>query len=116
MVARFCGSVDSVRFLSAARRRLTAATIVMSVRSSEHAVHRRLKRYPAEGAEGLRNMLHPGASSKASTARKRRLTGIVRCHTRSLRLPFALWTLQRLPGHMVRQTVSTIDSYDPEVA
>ncbi len=45
--------------LLAAERRLTAAEIAEIVRASEETVRRWLKRYLAEGVEGLRDVPHP---------------------------------------------------------
>ena len=56
--------------LLAAERRLRAAEIAEIVRTSEQTVRRWLKRYLAEGVEGLRDEPHPGAPRKVrSTAR-----------------------------------------------
>jgi transposase len=47
--------------LLAAERRLVAEEIAGIVRASEETVRRWLKRYLAEGVEGLRDAPHPGA-------------------------------------------------------
>src|SRR5215211_6144515 len=52
--------------LLAAERRLTAAEIAEIVRASEETVRRWLKRYLAEGVEGLRDVPHPGAPRKVT--------------------------------------------------
>ncbi len=80
--------------LLAAEQRLTAAAIAEIVRSSEETVRRWLKRYLlAEGAEGLRDVPHPGAPTKVTTNYRERLLQAVRRRPRSLGLPFSLWTL-----------------------
>ena len=90
--------------LLAAERRLTAAEIAEIVRASEETVRRWLKRYLAEGVEGLRDMPHPGAPRKVTAEYCERLVEAVRLRPRSLGLPFSLWTLRRSADHMAEQT------------
>jgi len=90
--------------LLAAERRLTAAQIAQIVRASEETVRRWLKRYLAEGVEGLRDAPHPGAPRKVTVEYRERLVHAVRRRPRSLGLPFSLWTLRRLADHMAEQT------------
>jgi transposase len=52
--------------LLAAERRLSAAQIAQIVRTSEETVRRWLKRYLAQGVEGLRDEPHPGAPRKVT--------------------------------------------------
>src|SRR3712207_4776094 len=74
--------------LLAAERRLTAAEIAEIVRGSEETVRRWLKRYLAEGVEGLRDVPHPGAPRKVTEEEyKERLLHAVRRRPRSLGLP-----------------------------
>jgi transposase len=90
--------------LLAAERRLTAAAIAEIVRASEETVRRWLKRYLAEGGEGLRDAPHPGAPRKVTAEYRELLVHAVRRRPRSLGLPFSLWTLRRLADHMADQT------------
>jgi transposase len=91
--------------LLAAERRMTAAQIAEKiVRSSEETVRRWLKRYLAEGVEGLRDVPRPGAPRKVTTDYKERLLHAVRRRPRSLGLPFSLWTLRRLADYMAERT------------
>ncbi len=90
--------------LLAAEQRLTAAKIAVIVRTSEETVRRWLKRYLAEGAEGLRDMPHSGAPRKVTTAYREQLVHAVRRRPRSLGLPFSLWTLRRLADYLAEQT------------
>jgi len=90
--------------LLATERRLTAAPIAEIVRASEETVRRWLKRYLAEGIEGLRDVPHPGAPRKVTAEYRERLIHAVRRRPRSLGLPFSLWTLRRLADHMAEQT------------
>ncbi len=80
--------------LLAAERRMTAAEIAEIVRVSEETVRRWLKRYLAEGVEGLRDVPRPGAPRKVTADYKERLLHAVRRRPRSLGLPFSLWTLR----------------------
>ncbi len=78
--------------LLAAEQRLTAAAIAEIVRASEETVRRWLKRYLAEGVEGLRDAPHPGAPRKVTAEYLEGLIHAVRRRPRSLGLPFSLWT------------------------
>ncbi|MCA1673269.1 MAG: helix-turn-helix domain-containing protein [Actinobacteria bacterium] len=90
--------------LLAAEQRLVAAQIAGIVRSSEETVRRWLKRYLAEGVEGLRDEPHPGAPRKVTEEYREVLIHAVRRRPRSLGLPFSLWTLQRLADYMAERT------------
>ena len=90
--------------LLAAERHLTAAEIAEIVRASEETVRRWLKRYLAEGVEGLRDEPHPGAPRKVTEEYVERLIHAVRRRPRSLGIPFSLWTLQRLADYMAQST------------
>lgn len=89
--------------LLAAGRRPVAAEIAGIVRSSEETVRRWLKRYPAEGVEGLYDEPHPAAPRKVTEEYREVLIHAVRRRPRSLGLPFSLWTSQRLSGHMAER-------------
>jgi transposase len=90
--------------LLAAEQRLTAAEIAEIVRASEETVRRWLKRYLAEGVEGLRDVPHPGAPRKVTEEYRELLVEAVRRRPRSLGLPFSLWTLRRLADYMAERT------------
>jgi transposase len=90
--------------LLAAERRLTASEIAEIVRTSEETVRRWLKRYLAEGVEGLRDAPHPGAPRKVTEEYRELLVEALRRRPRSLGLPFSLWTLRRLADYMAEQT------------
>jgi transposase len=90
--------------LLAAERSLTASEIAEIVRTSEETVRRWLKRYLAEGVEGLRDVPHPGAPRKVSEEYRQILVHAIRRRPRSLGLPFSLWTLHRLADYMAEQT------------
>src|SRR3954465_8909238 len=67
--------------------------------SSEETVRRWLKRYLAEGIEGLRDTPQPGAPRKVTTEYCEQLVHALRRRPRSLGLPFSLWTLRRLADY-----------------
>jgi len=90
--------------LLAAERRLVAEEIAGIVRASEETVRRWLKRYLAEGIEGLRDAPHPGAPRKVTAEYRGQLLHAVRRRPRSLGMPFSLWTLRRLADYMAEQT------------
>ena len=90
--------------LLAAEQRMSAQQIARIVRTSEETVRRWLKRYLAEGVEGLRDAPRPGAPRKVSEEYRLMLAEAVRCRPRSLGLPFSLWTLHRLADYMAEQT------------
>jgi transposase len=90
--------------LLAAEQGLKVPQIARIVRESEATVLRWLKRYRAEGLEGLQDAPRPGRPSPLSEAYKAALLATVRRRPRSLGLPFSLWTLQRLVDYLAEQT------------
>ncbi len=92
--------------LLAAERRLVAEEIAEIVRSSEETVRRWLKRYLAEGVEGLSDAppASLGAPRKVTTEYRELLVQAVRRRPRSPGLPFSLWTLRRLADYMAERT------------
>ena len=77
--------------LLAAERGLVAAEISTIVRLSEESVRRWLKRYMAEGIEGLKDDPRPGRPGEVTAEYVTRLLEVVRRRPRSLDLPFSLW-------------------------
>jgi transposase len=86
--------------LLAAEQHLTATAIAAIVRESEETVRRWLKRYQAEGLDGLRDQHRGGRPAKVSAAYREQLLYAVRRRPRSLGLPYSLWTLQRLADYL----------------
>lgn len=74
------------------------------VRESEATVLRWLKRYRAEGLEGLHDAPRAGRPSEVTDVYRTRLLEVVRRRPRSLNLPFSLWTLQRLVDYLAEET------------
>ena len=90
--------------LLAVEKHLTAAAIGEIVRESEATVRRWMKRYLAEGVEGLQDRPRSGAPTKVTDAYRERLLHVVRQRPRSLGQPYSLWTLQRLADYLAEQT------------
>ena len=90
--------------LLAAEQRFKVAQIALIVRESEATVLRWLKRYRAEGLEGLQDAPRPGRPSPMTEVYRAELLAAVRRRPRSLGLPVSLWTLQRLVDYLAEQT------------
>jgi transposase len=90
--------------LLAEEQHLTVGAIAAIVRESEGTVRCWLKRYVAEGIEGLHSVVGGGAPAKVTQAYQDQLLQAVRRHPRSLGQPYSMWTLQRLVDYMAEQT------------
>ena len=90
--------------LLAAEQKLTAPQIAKIVRKNEQTVRRWIRRYNAEGVNGLLDAPRSGAPGKVSSAYQEQLLSAVRRRPRSLGLPYSLWTLQRLVDYMAEET------------
>ena len=88
----------------AAEQRLTVPQIAAIVRESEATVLRWLKRYLAEGREGLQDAPRPGRPSAIPAEYRAALLAAVRRRPRSLHLPFSVWTLPRLADYLAERT------------
>ena len=74
------------------------------VLTSERTVQRWIKRYQAEGIQGLFDVPRAGAPRKATPEYRDLLVKTVRRRPRALDLPFSLWTLERLADYLAEQT------------
>ena len=90
--------------LLSAEEHLAPQQIAPVVRMSEQTVRRWLKRYRAEGLNGLYDAPRSGAPATVTPAYRDRLLQVVRQRPRSLDLPFSLWTLERLADFMAEET------------
>jgi transposase len=90
--------------LLAGEQRLAAPAIARIVREDEQTVRRWLKRYLAEGIEGLKDRPMPGAPGRVTPGYQEQLLAAVRRRPRSLGLPYSLWTLRRLADYLAEQT------------
>jgi transposase len=88
----------------AAEQGLKVPQIAAIVREREATVLRWLKRYQAEGVEGLRDAPRPGRPVEMTAEYRAELLASVRRRPRSLYLPFSLWTLQRLADYLAERT------------
>ncbi len=96
--------------LLAGEQRLAAPAIARIVREDEQTVRRWLKRYLAEGVEGLKDRPMPGAPGKVTPAYQAQLLAAVRRRPRSLGQPYSLWTLRRLADYLAEQTGLRVSS------
>ncbi len=90
--------------LLSGEKRMTASEIGEIVRTDENTVRRWLKRYLAEGINGLRDAPRSGAPAQVTSAYQEQLVNVVRQRPRSLDQPYSMWTLQRLADYMAEQT------------
>src|SRR5438105_740030 len=90
--------------LLAAEQGLSAPAIASIVRESDDTVGRWLKRYRAEGVEGLWDAPRSGRPASVTAAYRAALLSAVRRRPRSLGLPFSVWSLQRLVDYLAEQT------------
>ena len=90
--------------LLAGEQRMTAPAIAKVVRETDQTVRNWLKRYLAEGIEGLKDRPGGGAPAKVTKAYEEQLLAAVRLRPRSLGQPYSMWTLQRLAEYMAEQT------------
>jgi transposase len=95
--------------LLSAEKDLIAQEISEIVRESDQTVRTWLKRYMAEGIEGLRDAPRPGTPKKVTAEYKEKLISAVRQRPRGLELPFSMWTLQRLADYMAEETGIRVD-------
>jgi transposase len=90
--------------LLAAEQGMVAAHIGRIVRLNEESVRRWLKRYEAEGIEGLKDDPRPGMAPVVTAAYRAQLVAAVRRRPRRLGQPFSLWTCQRLADYLAEET------------
>src|SRR5512144_2381818 len=94
----------SQMILLAAEQKMSAPRIAALVRGTEQTVRNGLKRYEADGIEGLKSKPQPGPPAKVTPAYKARLLEVVRVPPRSLGQAYAVWTLARLADYLAEQT------------
>jgi transposase len=90
--------------LLADEQKQSVAAIAGIVREVESTVLRWLKRYQAEGCEGLKDAPRPGRAADVTDTYRAELLVAVRRRPRSLDLPYSLWTLQRLSDYLAEKT------------
>ena len=90
--------------LLAVEQTMTAPQIGQIVRKNEQTVRRWIKRFNAEGLNGLSDAPRPGSPAIITSAYRQRLLSIVRQRPRALEQPYSLWTLARLADFMAEET------------
>jgi transposase len=96
--------------LLAVEQKLNAGQIGEIVRQDEQTVRRWIKRFNAEGVNGLLDAPRTGAPSSISEVFRARVAAVVRQRPRSLDQPYSLWTLQRLADFMAEETGQRVSS------
>jgi transposase len=90
--------------LLSAEQGLKAEEIAAIVRESAVTVLTWLKRYLAEGIEGLQDAPRAGRNTTVTEEFQKCLLENVRRRPRSLGLAFSMWTLQRLADYLAEKT------------
>ena len=90
--------------LLAAEKSMVAREVGEIVRLDEQSVRRWLKRYMAEGIEGLQDQPRPGVAPVVTDAYRTQMVAAVRRRPRSLDLPFSMWICQRLADYLAEET------------
>jgi transposase len=90
--------------LLAAEQNMAAPQIGQIVRKNEQTVRRWIKRFNAEGVNGLYDAPRPGSPEKVTPEYRARLLNIVRQRPRALEQPYSIWTLARLADFMAEET------------
>ena len=96
--------------LLSTEKQLVACKIAEIVRVTEVTVLTWLKRYMAEGINGLYDAPRPGGPRKVTPEYREQLLRVVRQRPRGLGQPYSLWTLQRLADYMAEQTGIRVSS------
>jgi transposase len=90
--------------LLATEQHLVADEIAKIVRTTAETVRTWLKRYRAEGLNGLADAPRSGRPAQVTAEYRQQLLRAVRQRPRSLGQPYSSWTLQRLADYMAEQT------------
>ena len=90
--------------LLAAEQGMLAPEIGKIVRRNEQTVRTWIKRFNAEGIEGLKDNPRSGAPKEVTNEYETKLVETVRQRPRSLEQPYSLWTLRRLADYMAEET------------
>ncbi len=90
--------------LLANEKSMAAPQIGQIVRKNEQTVRRWIRRFNAEGINGLYDAPRPGSPGTVTDAYGQLLVSIVRQRPRALEQPYSLWTLQRLADYMAEET------------
>lgn len=94
--------------LLAVEQHMAAPEIGQIVRKNEQTVRRWIRRFNAEGINGLNDAPRPGNPGSVTEAYRQRVVSMVRQRPRALGQPYSLWTLQRLADFMAEETGTRI--------
>ena len=83
---------------------MTAPEISLIVRLNEQTVRRWIRRFNAEGINGLADKPRLGAPGKVTPEYCNQLLNVVRQRPRALEQDYSLWTLERLADYMAEET------------
>ena len=98
----------SQMILLAAEQKMSAPRIAALVRETDQTVRNWLKRYEAEGIEGLKSKPQPGPPEKVTPDYKARLLEVVRVHPRSLGQAYSVWTLARSADYLAGNVINVL--------
>ena len=90
--------------LLAVEANMTAPKIGQIARKNDQTVRRWIRRFNAEGVNGLYDIPRPGSPRTVTEEYSKLLVSIVRQRPRTLDQPYSLWTLQRLADFMAEET------------
>lgn len=90
--------------LLSVEKQYPAQQIAEIVRESQQTVLRWLKRFQAEGVNGLSDAPRSGRPARITAAYREQLVSAVRQRPRSLGLEYSLWTCQRLADYLGQET------------
>lgn len=90
--------------LLAVEQGMIASEIAPIVRCCRQTVRNWIRRFNAEGLEGLKDRPRPREPVKATPEYQEGLLAAVRRRPRTLGQPYSLWTLQRLADFMAEET------------
>ena len=90
--------------LLAAEQGVTVPEIARIVRRNDQTVRTWVKRFNAEGINGLYDLPRPGAPKTVTPGYQERLMVVVRQRPQALGQPYSMWTLQRLADYMAEET------------
>lgn len=90
--------------LLAVEQGMIASEIAPIARCCRQTVRNWIRRFNAEGIEGLKNRPRPREPVKATSEYQEGLLAAVRRRPRALGQPYSLWTLQRLADFMAEES------------
>jgi transposase len=90
--------------LLAIEQNMTAPQIGQIVRKNDQTVRVWIKRFNAEGVNGLYDGPRPGSPKVVTEEYSQQLLEVVRQRPRALGQPYSLWTLARLADYMAEET------------